>query len=184
MRRVHDAIRGGANAVQFRDKSRNTGYRKEICTALLKLCHDYDIPLIINDDTELAKAVQADGVHLGQDDISIHQARRVLGPQAIIGVSCYNQIELAVSAQDLGADYIAFGRFFSSLTKPDAVQAPLSILPQAVELLHIPIIAIGGISVDNASSVIQAGANAVAVIDAVFAENDTHQAANCFRALF
>ncbi|MFV2055211.1 MAG: thiamine phosphate synthase [Thiohalomonadales bacterium] len=181
---VQDAISGGASVLQFRDKSKDHQNRLAIASWLLALCHANNIPLIINDDVVLAKKIHADGVHLGRHDMSVKQARSLLGAEAIIGVSCYNRISLAISAQIAGADYVAFGRFFPSATKPDAVQAPISILSEARKKLPIPIVAIGGITVENASTVIQAGATSISVIDAVFAQQDTYQAArnlkNCF----
>jgi thiamine-phosphate pyrophosphorylase len=184
MARVEAAVRGGAKVVQFRDKYSRQKYRLEMAMALLEICRAASVPLIINDDVLLAKKIQADGVHLGQDDQSIEQARNSLGEHAIIGVSCYNQLDLAKAAQQAGADYVAFGRFFPSLTKPEAVQAPLSILSEARQSLRIPIVAIGGITADNAPSVIQAGASAIAVIEAVFSKPDAYQAAQEFSTLF
>jgi thiamine-phosphate pyrophosphorylase len=115
--KVEQAISGGAKLVQFRDKSLNREKRGLQVRELSRLCNHYAIPLIINDDIELAVASAADGVHLGKDDIPLEQARKRLGEEAIIGVSCYNDVQLAVQAEKLGADYVAFGSFFPSLTK-------------------------------------------------------------------
>ena len=181
---IRDAVRGGAKVVQFRDKSNNEHYRLDIASKLSQLCREFNIPFIINDDVNLAKKVPADGVHIGAEDVSIAHARATLGEQAIIGVSCYNQLKLAKTACHAGANYVAFGRFFPSLTKPDAVQAELCILSQAAQTIDCPIIAIGGITVDNAPSVIQEGATAIAVIEAVFSAPNTFQAAQNLQKLF
>jgi len=184
LQKIKEAIRGGARAVQFRDKSNNTTYRFDMATELKTLCCEFNIPLIINDDVNLAKEIQADGVHLGAEDASIARARETLGERAIIGVSCYNQLDIAKTAVGAGADYVAFGRFFPSATKPDAVQATLNLLSRASVTIDCPIIAIGGITVDNASSVIQAGATAIAVIDAVFSAANTYQASQNLQKIF
>ena len=139
---------------------------------------------LVNDDVELAKQTQADGVHLGREDVSLVQARTQLGPQAIIGVSCYNELARAVQAQNEGADYVAFGRFFPSRTKPQAVQADLELLREAKTKLHIPIVAIGGITPENGASLIAAGADALAVIEGVFGQADVRAAAARYARLF
>jgi len=136
------------------------------------------VPLIVNDDPRLAWDIGADGVHLGQDDPPYEEARALLGPEATLGVSCYNSLDRAVSAQRIGADYVAFGRFFPSKTKPRAKQAPLALLREARRQLSIPIVAIGGITPENGSALIEAGADRVAVIEGVFGQPDP-EAAGC-----
>ena len=174
---VAAAIRGGAQAVQYRDKSSDTGQRQTAAAALADLCRAAGVCFIVNDDVALAAAVGADGVHIGQDDAGIAAARAQLGPQAIIGVSCYNSLERAADALAAGADYLAFGSVYPSPTKPEAVHAPLSLFAGARELTDRPLVAIGGINSDNAATVRAAGADAVAVIEGVFGANDIELAA-------
>ena len=140
--------------------------------------------LIINDDIELALDVEADGVHLGQQDDSIADARARLGDYAIIGISCEGSLEKAKAAAEQGANYIAFGKFFPSRTKPDAKNAELAILTRAREMFDLPIVAIGGITTDNASEVISAGADMVAVVNNLFAAQNIRDRARNFIALF
>lgn len=181
---VEAALRGGAAVVQYRDKSADVARQHEQASELLTLCQRYKVPLIINDSLRLADLVGADGVHLGRDDGAIHEARIVLGHDSIIGVSCYQSLELAVKAQMAGADYVAFGSFFPSLTKPEAGHAELDLLRQAALVIHLPIVAIGGITVDNADSLIRAGADAVAVIGALFDSENIENTARQFADLF
>ena len=139
---------------------------------------------IVNDDITLAKQTKASGVHLGREDASVADAREQLGPQAIIGVSCYNELTRAETAQAQGADYIAFGRFFPSRTKPQAVQANPDLLREAKKKLHIPVVAIGGITPENGAALIAAGADALAVIEGVFGQPDIRAAAERYARLF
>ncbi|WP_455212839.1 thiamine phosphate synthase [Kaarinaea lacus] len=185
---LHDVelvLAGGARLVQFRDKSPDKKRRFTTACQLLALCNRHGATFIVNDDVELAAASRAHGVHLGGEDSPLAQARRRLGTQAIIGASCYNRLELAVKAQQQGADYVAFGRFFPSRTKPMAVPADVSLLHQAKIELQLPIVAIGGITAQNGAQLIAAGADMLAVVDAVFSQEDilsaTQQLANCFR---
>lgn len=177
---IESAILGGAKIIQYRNKLATEATQYEQALQLSKLCQQHQVSFIINDDPTLAKAVNADGVHLGQDDKKIADARKILGEQAIIGVSCYNQISNAQHAIEQGADYIAFGRFFPSNTKPHAIQADLQLLEQARQQLSIPIVAIGGITLDNASKVIKKGADAIAVIHSLF--HDTQEIYNTAKA--
>ena len=193
---VEQALLGGARIIQYRDKSReksreksldksqNPQRRLETANALRELTHAHAALLIINDDPQLAKAVQADGVHLGQDDADIEAARELLGENAIIGVSCYNRFELAQQASAQGADYIAFGRFFASRTKPQAALAGIELLRQAQQELAISIVAIGGITADNGGELINAGADMLAVIDDIFGQTDIKAAAQRYRSIF
>ena len=179
------ALRGGARLIQYRDKSRDHDKRQEQALELVSLCDDFGVPFLINDDAELAKEVHASGVHLGQSDGSISAAREHLGPNAIIGTTCHNQLDLAIAGVEAQADYVAFGAFFASQTKPNAVTTPLSLLTQARETLpEVPIVAIGGITVDNAGQVIRAGANMVAVIHSLFTAPDIARQAKAFQACF
>ncbi|MEK7992131.1 MAG: thiamine phosphate synthase, partial [Thiotrichaceae bacterium] len=168
---VEAALCGGAKVVQYRDKTDNQSKRVAQATGLKKICQQYAVPLIINDDIDLAQQVHADGVHLGKYDSSLLQARKQLGQQAIIGISCYNQLALAQQAVANGADYVAFGRFFNSVTKPEAIPASIDVLVQARQQLSCPIVAIGGITPENGLALLQAGANSLAVINGVFAES-------------
>jgi thiamine-phosphate pyrophosphorylase len=181
---VTRAIAGGASVIQYRNKQATDNARQHEAAALTALCHQHNIPLIINDDAELAAAVGASGVHLGKSDASIQQARTQLGPQAIIGVSCYNDLERAIAAVAAGADYVAFGRFFPSHSKPDAQQADTRVLSQARQQLDRPIVAIGGITPDNGQALLTAGANLLAVIHGVFGQPDIQVAARCYTDLF
>jgi thiamine-phosphate pyrophosphorylase len=181
---VEQAILGGARLIQYRDKSGDVPRRLAQAYALNVLCRRYAIPLIINDDVQLAFQVGAAGVHLGQDDPAFTTARARLGQQALIGVSCYDRLDLAAAAERAGADQVAFGAVFPSPTKPDDVRAPLELLRQARAVLKIPIVAIGGITPDNAPLLLAAGVDALAVISGLFGPPDIQAAAQRYAALF
>lgn len=182
---VRQALTGGATLVQYRNKEGDVALRHEQASELLTLCRHFQVPLIINDDIRLADLVGADGVHLGKDDGSAREARLILGPEKIIGVSCYNDLQRALDAENQGANYVAFGSFFPSSTKPHAVIAPLTLLHEAKQSLSIPIVAIGGVSADNVASLIEAGADSVAVITAIFdIDKDIKTVAGHIAALF
>ncbi|WP_445370412.1 thiamine phosphate synthase [Methylomonas sp. HW2-6] len=178
---VEAALRGGAAVIQYRDK--NPLDAGKLAAELLAVCHAYRVPLLINDSVELALAVGADGVHLGRDDGDLAAARAALGPDAIIGVSCYNDIGRATAAVAAGADYVAFGRFFPSGSKPLAAPAEIGTLEIAKRSLQVPIVAIGGILPENAGQLLAAGADLLAVIGGVF-DGDPFAAARRFQALF
>ena len=169
---VAAALRGGASIIQYRDKSDNQAKRLQQAATLRQLCKRYGATCIINDDIELAKAVKADGVHLGQDDTELAHARQSLGDKAIIGISCYNDIELALTAERNSADYVAFGTMFSSPTKPDAVTAGPDIISQAKKQLSVPVCAIGGITEENIYQLVQHQGDMAAVISSLFAADD------------
>ena len=180
---VAAAIRGGATVVQYRAKTPWDPVGE--ASALLDLCRSAAIPLIVNDDVNLAALIGADGVHLGKEDGSLATARERLGADAIIGVSCYDSLERALDAAKVGADYVAFGRFFPSATKPQAPCAQLNTLRAARDALSIPIVAIGGITTGNGLSLLDAGADLLAVIEGVFsAEGGPELAARQFRRLW
>lgn len=181
---VEEAIKGGACVIQYRDKSASAHIRKQQALELSELCKSYQIPFIINDNIELAKEVGATGVHLGKNDVTIEEARKLLGNHALIGISCYNSLEQARAAEAAGASYIAFGSFYSSPTKPDAVKADLYLLQEAKRKLKIPLVAIGGITIDNGTSLIEAGADMLAVINAVFGQTEIEKACRGFSHLF
>ena len=182
--RIALAIDGGARLVQYRDKSGDARRRLAEARALAELCHARGIPLIVNDDIALAAESGADGVHLGRDDADPGEARRQLGDTAVIGISCYNRLELAQRAADAGADYLAFGRFFASQTKPDAVQAHSDLVEAARSRWPLPIAVIGGITPYNAAPLVAAGADLLAVVRGVFGAADVRRAAAAYAALF
>lgn len=181
---VAAAIAGGAVVVQYRDKSGDQAKRRWEAENLFDLCRSLRVPLLINDDVTLAAEVGADGVHLGAEDGTLADARRILGEAATIGVSCYNSLPLAEQAVRAGADYIAFGRFFPSNSKPDARQAELTLLHEAKQRFRLPVVAIGGINAENGGQLVTAGADLLAVIDQVFGQNDIEQAARRIAALY
>ena len=181
---VDQALAGGCRVIQFRDKRPDRSLRERLARQLLRVCHEHDACLLINDDLALAGEIGADGVHLGRDDPDPVAARNLLGENAIIGVSCYNQLTLAREAASQGVDYIAFGRFFPSQTKPQAVQAEPGLLRQAKAAIDLPLVAIGGITPENGAPLIEAGADMLAVIQGVFGQSDIRQACHSFSALF
>ena len=183
-RKVRKALAGGARILQYRNKSASPEQRREQAAALLALCREAHIPLVINDDLDLARGIGADGLHVGREDISIAAARAQLGKDKLLGVSCYDRLELALSAREAGADYVAFGSAFPSATKPEAARAPLWLYREAKGRLSSPVVAIGGITTENARSVIEAGADAVAVISALFDAPDIEATARSFSRLF
>jgi thiamine-phosphate pyrophosphorylase len=180
---VNHALVGGARLVQYRDKTDESTRRHAEAAALLALCHEHSVPLIINDDIALAHAIGAGGVHLGEADGNIAEARNTLGPDAIIGVSCYDSLERGREAVRQGASYIAFGAFFTSPTKPFARRASTDLLRRSATL-GVPRVAIGGITPDNGADLVAAGADYLAVISAVFGTADIRAAAQRFSQLY
>jgi thiamine-phosphate pyrophosphorylase len=183
LKQVALALQGGVSVVQYRSKSAPRELKEQQARSLHELCRQFSVPFIVNDDVNLAKEIGAEGVHLGYRDAHIRQAREILRA-TIIGASCYDRLELAEQRLREGADYVAFGSFFPSASKPDTVQAPLSLLRQAKQKLAAPVVAIGGITLGNAEEVIAAGADAVAVISALFDAKDIAAAAQRFSSLF
>lgn len=182
--KVAAALQGGASLVQYRNKAADAGMRLRQATALLALCRSFNVPLIINDHLDLCAQIDADGLHLGATDCDLGAARRLLGEHKILGASCYNRLDLVVQAEAAGATYAAFGACFSSSTKPEAVNAPFSLFAEAKQKTTIPLVAIGGITLENASQAIDAGANAVAVVGALFDADDIANASQQFTQLF
>lgn len=182
---VEAAIRGGAVMVQYREKFAPAAERLAQARNLQSVCAAASVPLLINDDIELAKRVGAAGVHLGQTDGSAAEARHVLGGEAIIGITCHADLALAEAATTASADYLAFGRFFNSSTKPDAPAASTDILTQA-KRFHAPIAAIGGVTTENGERLIRAGADLLAVVGGLFGGSFdvTEQKAKAFQGLF
>jgi len=183
LRKVRLALLGGARVLQYRNKAAGKAVRLEQARALRELTHEFAVPLIINDDVMLAHGVAADGVHLGGSDGNVADARAVLGSGKLIGMSCYNRLPLAHEAVSRGADYVAFGSFFVSTVKPAAVAATPDLLRQARREIAVPLVAIGGITVDNGALLLEAGADALAVISAVFGAKDIRGAARQFANL-
>ncbi len=181
---VEAALAGGVAAVQYRDKSGDVARRHAQASELAALCRRFNVPLIVNDDLRLADLADADGVHLGRDDGSLREARIILGKGKFIGASCYQSLDLAHAAQAAGADYVAFGSFFASPTKPAAGRADTALLRAATQAIHIPIVAIGGITLTNAPLLLDAGADCLAVLSALFDTPDIGAAAHALNQLF
>ena len=181
---VRTALQGGARLVQYRNKSDDSQVKLEQARALQALCSEHAAAFIVNDDVAIAAASGAAGVHLGRDDGSLAHARAALGPGKLIGISCYDDLGLARAAAKAGADYVAFGSFFPSRVKPGAVRASLALLESAKRELALPIVAIGGITSANGGALVRAGADALAVISALFDEPDVAAAAARFTPLF
>lgn len=170
------ALKGGLACLQYRDKEADASKALRQARGLSELCKYYSTPLIINDDVQLAKACEADGVHLGQGDGSLIHAREILGDQALIGRTCHNSLKFALEAAEQGADYLAFGRCYPSSTKPSAPAAPLSIFTEAA-YLELPLVAIGGIhSAERAAAAKAAGAHLIAAVEGVFGQPDPEKA--------
>jgi thiamine-phosphate pyrophosphorylase len=181
---VRAALAGGAAAIQYRSKHATGALRREQARGLAELCRAHHAPLVINDDIDLANEAGADGAHLGAEDGDLAAARRRLGPGKLLGASCYNSLDLALAAKAAGADYVAFGSVFASSTKPGAVRAPLALFAEARRAVGLPLVAIGGITPANAHLVIAAGADALAVISAVFDAPEVAVRASDFQRLF
>ncbi|NER61029.1 thiamine phosphate synthase [Pseudomonas sp. MAFF212428] len=183
---VEAALEGGVTLLQYRDKSQDEARRLREAETLMKLCERYRTQLVINDDAELAARLGV-GVHLGQTDGPLTPARTLLGRNAIIGATCHAQLELAEQAAREGASYVAFGRFFNSVTKPGAPACDLALLQQARARIKLPIAVIGGITLDNAAPLVAHGADLLAVIHGLFGADSTAEVtrrARAFNALF
>lgn len=181
---VEQALAGGVRLLQYRRKTGEFRDRVAQAAALKTLCRRFDARLIINDDIDLCQAIGADGVHLGQSDASLQEARYRLGPTAVIGVSCHDTPALVAAAERHGASYVALGRFFPSLTKPQAPGATIDNLRLIRQQTRLPIVAIGGITADNGQALIKAGADMLAVINYLFAAPDIQARARKLNDLF
>ena len=181
---VELALQGGARIIQYRDKSNDQKKRFQQAQFLQSLCTQYHATCIINDDIELARSIKADGVHLGKSDISLTEARQKLGEKIIIGVSCYDDMDIALEAEKNNADYVAFGVMFASKTKPDAVTTELDIISKAKQQLSIPLCTIGGITHRNIDQLIRQGTDMAAVINNLFATDDIKKAATILSQRF
>ena len=184
LQKIEAALQGGINMLQYRNKTASHKLQTQQVRAILPLCRQYNVPLIINDSVKLCLTLDADGVHLGAYDGNLAEVRSRIGKDKILGASCYNRFDLALSAQQAGASYVAFGACFASLTKPNVPVASLDLFTLAKAELKIPTVAIGGITLQNASQVIAAGASAIAVINALFSANDVKLATQQFSHLF
>ncbi|MGQ4661176.1 thiamine phosphate synthase [Lysobacter sp. F6437] len=183
LERVEVVLAAGATWLQYRNKSADASLRAQQARMLRPACARQEVPLIINDDWRLAAAIGADGVHLGEDDGELAAARDALGTDAIIGASCYDNPERARNAVAAGADYVAFGAFFPSPTKPNARVAKPALLSGAASL-GVPLVAIGGITPDNGTSLVDAGADLLAVISGVFDAPDPDAATRAYLSCF
>ncbi|HRN81233.1 MAG TPA: thiamine phosphate synthase [Nitrosomonas europaea] len=181
---VHQALAGGVNWLQYRNKAADSRLRRVQAAEIHLLCKHFQVPLIVNDHLDLAMEIDAEGLHVGGDDISPVMARCYFGRDKIIGISCYNQLNRAIEAEEAGADYVAFGAFYPSMTKTGTYQAPIELLTAAKKKLGIPVVAIGGIDLDNAGMLIASGCDAVAVSQALFGAQDIQSAARYFSELF
>ncbi|GAA3944668.1 thiamine phosphate synthase [Litoribacillus peritrichatus] len=174
---VAQALAAGVSIIQYRDKQATQAQKLFRAKAITELCNQHQAKCIINDSLSLALAANAHGVHLGQTDGSIAQARAALPNDAIVGVTCHDDLQLAIKAQNEGASYVAFGRFFPSNTKPQAKPAKISVLFEAKQQLSIPVVAIGGINQHNIDQIIRTGVDSIAIIDAIFGQNDIRHSA-------
>ena len=184
---VESALKGGVKWVQYRNKIAPAPLRRAQAAELLRICRAHGAKLIINDDVWLAVEIGADGAHIGRDDIpggGLSTARNALGSKRILGVSCYDDLTRAAAAVDAGADYIAVGSVFASVSKPQASRASLEILTEAKKRFKVPIAAIGGITVKNAPQVLAAGADMLAVLSDLFDAMDIKNQAEKFQKLF
>ncbi len=182
--KTEEILRAGTKLLQYRNKQADQNTRLTEAKQLVDLCKQFSVPLIINDDITLAIKINADGVHLGKSDSSIADARERLGNNAIIGCSCYNDLDRANNAVNEGADYIAFGAFFPSPTKPDAVHATPELIIKTKQEYDITVVAIGGITPENGQSLIDAGADMLAVISGLYASNPPFNTATKYVNLF
>lgn len=181
---VEDALRGGVRLLQLRDKKADEKQLLSQALRLRELCEKYQAQLIINDRVEIARTSEAHGVHLGQTDVSINEAKHLLGARAVIGATCHNDLQLAKQAESYGASYVAFGRFFQSNTKPSAPPADAKILVEAHAQIHVPSVVIGGITLENMHHLIHAGANCLALCHTLFASNDVYSRARTLIDVF
>lgn len=181
---THQALRAGASLVQYRHKDASSALRIEQAHSLLKLCRQHGRPLVINDHLDLCMAIDADGIHVGGTDASVAEVRAALGPDRIVGASCYGEFALARAAQDAGASYVAFGGFYPSTVKKYAVTTPADIVARAKAALRVPVVVIGGMTPENAKPLAALGADMVAAISSVYLAPDPYGAAREFAGMF
>jgi len=178
------ALEGGASLVQYRNKTASESLRLEQASSLLALCRRFDTPLVINDHVALCMRLDADGVHVGGTDAPLKAVRAALGPGKIVGASCYGRFELAEAAQAAGASYVAFGGFHPSRVKVYEVSTPRDIVTRAKAALRVPVVVIGGMTVENARPLVGLGADMVAAISSVAGAANPYVAAQEFAGLF
>jgi len=183
LNKSEDILNAGVSLFQYRNKEDDHNKKRELAQKLQSLCHKYKTLFIVNEDLELAKEITADGVHLGQHDGDINIAREILG-QKIIGISCYNNFNLAIVAEQAGADYVAFGSFYPSITKPDAANAIIELILESKSRLSIPVVAIGGITPENGEALVTAKVDFLAVISGLYSVADTNNATKAYLELF
>ena len=184
LRRTEAILQTGISVLQYRDKNADQALKRFRGTALKKLCAKYSTPFLINDDVQLAMEIGTDGVHIGNDDTDYHVSRKLLGENAIIGISCYNEFARAILAEQMGADYVAFGAFFPSPSKDKTVKAETRLLQQAKTALDIPVVAIGGINPENGAALVEAGADMLAVISSIYNNPEPQATVLEFNQLF
>ncbi|MBO9536909.1 thiamine phosphate synthase [Herbaspirillum sp.] len=179
------ALQNGTALVQYRHKTASPQRRREQAEALLALCRQYKVPLVINDHVDLCMEIDADGIHVGGTDSSIAEVRRAVGPDKIVGASCYGTLELAHAAYKDGASYVAFGGFYPSRVKKYDFRTAPEIIAQSKREIPLPVVVIGGITLENAPPLVAQGADMVAVISSVYlvpqAERKTRQLADLYR---
>ncbi len=178
------ALRGGAALLQYRHKTAGETLRREQAGRLLALCRRYQRPLIVNDHVDLCLAIDADGVHIGGTDMSVAPVRALLGPEKIVGASCYGDLQLARDSHRDGASYIAFGGFYPSRVKKYPVTTPSRIITQSKSEISLPVVVIGGMTKENATPLVACGADMVAAISSVYLAADPEAAARDFARLF
>jgi len=180
---VESCIKGGARLIQYRSKTLSKIEQNKQAKKIKTICNYHKVPLIINDDIELCRILDADGVHLGENDDSLEKARLLLGPSKIIGVSCYNSIDRVKKAVDKGATYIALGACFPTITKPNAPIATLDLIALVLKEFKIPLVAIGGINLENIELLINEGVSCFALINSLFKTKDIEGTASQFSSL-
>jgi len=178
------ALKGGAALVQYRHKTAAAALRREQAECLLELCRSYSRPLVINDFVDLCLALDADGVHVGGTDAAVAEVRAAIGPDKIVGASCYGDLQLARSAQAAGASYVAYGGFYPSRVKKYPVTTPATIIAASRAEIALPVVVIGGMTVENAAPLVAGGADMVAAISSVYLAADPQLAAGKFAGLF
>lgn len=181
---TEQALMGGAQLVQYRHKTADALLRREQAAALLDICRKYAVPFIVNDHVDLCLEIDADGIHVGGTDQSVAAVRALVGPDKIVGASCYGTFQLAVDAQAAGASYVAFGGFYPSRVKKYDFKTPVEIVSQAKAVLTVPVVVIGGMTQENSLPLIAEGADMVAAISSVFMADDVEAAARQFADAF
>lgn len=179
---VEDALKAGANIIQYRNKTKSDDEVEEVCRNLQALCSQFNVPFIIDDRPYLANKIQADGIHIGKDDMSLLEARKIF-PKGIIGVSCYGSIRKAKEAQEEGADYVAFGSFFPSPTKPHSGVISMNVIQKAKEAVDIPVCAIGGICQTNIGEIAATNTDMISVVSAAFKGNTQENVSNLLKGM-